>query len=295
MKIIKLYNINEMKRLLLLFLFLLQANIFLTSCSENGEEKEYYVLLTTNMGDIKVKLYNDTPGHRDNFIKLVKDKFYDGIAFHRIIDGFMIQAGDPSTKGDTSSAYIKKYRYTIPAEILPRHFHKKGVLAAARTGDSYNPLRNSSGTQFYIVEGQVFKDQVTGTGDTVTADMQLDVIQKRVDAGLKQAVFYKYLNAERKRMAETGDKMSDAELQQAASMLAYDEIAEMKPFVISPERREIYKTVGGTPHLDMQYTVFGEVVEGMDVVEAISEVKTDPSNNRPVEPVIIQKAKVVRK
>lgn len=268
--------------------------LFISSCSGSNGDREVLVNLETSKGNIKVKLYNDTPGHRDNFIKLVKEGFYDGIKFHRVISDFMIQAGDASTKGDTSSLFLEKYRYTIPAEIDSVHFHKKGVLAAARMGDMYNPDRKSSGTQFYLVQGMVFRDTVIN-GDTLLADDQLNNIEKRVDANLKQAVYYKYLSAEKKRVIETGDNKTDAEIQEFASMVAYDEIAEMKPYRIAQERRDVYRTVGGVPHLDMQYTVFGEIVEGLDVLDTIAGVKTDPRNDRPIEDVLIIKARVVRK
>ena len=256
--------------------------MFLSACTSQGKEKETLVLLQTNMGDIKLKLYNETPGHRDNFIKLVKSGFYDSIRFHRVIDSFMIQAGDPSTKMEMNEENIAKYVYTIPAEINDSLFHKKGVLAAARQGDQFNPERASSGTQFYIVEGKTFNDE------------ELDNIEKRVDATIKQGIFYKYLVAERKRVAEAGENKSAAEIQEFAAMVAMDEIEDMRPYKIPEERREVYRTVGGTPHLDTQYTVFGEVVSGQEIVDAIAAAKTD-SRDKPLEDIVIIKAKIVRK
>jgi len=284
-----------MKRYSLLFSALSLLIVFSLACASSNTEKDYYVKLTTTKGDIKIRLYNDTPVHRDNFIKLVKEKFYDGVLFHRVIKDFMIQAGDPSTKGDTSTAFIETYSYTIPAEINDSHFHKKGVIAAARTADRFNPERRSSGTQLYIVQGMVFKDTITEAGDTIIADELLDNIQQRVDASLKQAVFYKHLYAERKRVVDSGENKSDAEIQEFATMVAYDEIEEMEPYIISEERRNFYKLYGGTPHLDMQYTVFGEVVGGLDIVDLIADVETNPLDNKPFEDVGIIKARVVRK
>ena len=284
-----------MKRYTLLFSVLSLLIVFALACASGNAEKECYVKLTTTKGEIKIRLYNDTPVHRDNFIKLVKEKFYDGVLFHRIIKDFMIQAGDPSTKGDTSTIFIETYSYTVPAEIIDSHFHKKGVIAAARTGDRFNPERMSSGTQFYIVQGMIFRDTITETGDTLVADVLLDNIQKRVDASLKQAVFYKHLYAERKRVVDSGENKTDAEVQEFATMVAYDEIEEMESYLISEERRNYYKSFGGTPHLDMQYTVFGEVVEGLDIVDLIADVDTSPVDNRPFEEVAIIKARIVRK
>ena len=197
--------------------------------------------METSMGNIRLALYNETPLHRDNFIKNVREGVYDGLLFHRVISSFMIQGGDTASRnaapgqqlGDTEESY------SIPAEIrYPQLFHKRGALAAAREGDNVNPERRSSATQFYIVYGRRFTDEM------------LDKVQERLD-GVKGGV------------------------------------------TLTPEVREVYKQKGGTPHLDGLYTVFGEVLEGMDVVREIQWVETD-SNNRPVEDVRIIKATVVR-
>jgi cyclophilin family peptidyl-prolyl cis-trans isomerase len=270
-----------MKSSLVATLFMLLFSGALSSCNNNSE-KETLVMLRTNFGDIKIRLENSTPGHRDNFISLVKSGFYDSIRFHRVIDNFMIQAGDPSTKMEINDETSAKYIYTIPAEINDSLYHRKGVIAAARQGDQVNPERASSGTQFYIVEGRVFNDD------------ELDDIETRINATVQQAVFYKHLKAERDRVMESGDTKTAAEIQEFASMLTYDEIAEMEPYVIPESRREVYRTAGGTPHLDWQYTVFGEVIEGMDVVTSIASVETD-SRDKPVEEVIILEAKIVKK
>ncbi len=178
---------------------------------------ETLIVIHTKYGDITAKLYNDTPIHRDNFIKLVKSGWYNGSPFHRVINGFMIQGGG-NKNGRTDPGY------TLEAEILPNHFHKKGVLAAARMPDDVNPEKRSSGSQFYIVQGQVVNDQ--------------------------------YLNAV---SAKTGH-------------------------IFTEEQRKVYKTIGGTPHLDGGYTVFGEVITGFDVIDKIAAVKTG-KGNRPVKEV----------
>ncbi len=271
-----------MKYRSLYFSILLGILISFFACSSNNSEKTRYVTFTTSEGTIKIRLYNNTPLHKENMINLVKEKFYDGIKFHRVINEFMIQAGDPSTREDLSEEALEQYNYTIPAEINISNFHKKGVLAAARMGDRVNPERNSSGTQFYIVQGMIMDDE------------QITEIERRVNANLQQGVFYKNLINEKKRVEEEGDSMSDAEIQEFATVLTYDEIAEMEPFVIPEEHREIYRTVGGTPHLDMQYTVFGEVVEGLDIVDSIAAVKTSPEG-KPNQDVVIISAKITKK
>lgn len=199
------------------------------------------VVLQTTMGNITLLLYDLTPIHRDNFIRLVKEGFYDGLLFHRVIPNFMIQGGDAGSRDADSTAMLgdTPESYSIPAEIrFPQLFHKKGVLAAAREGDDINPERASSSSQFYIVVGRVMNDA------------QLDRTQARVS-------------------------------------LATDGKA-----VFTPEIREVYKTVGGTPHLDGQYTVFGEVLDGMEVVEAIQHVATN-EQDRPLNDVRIIKASLV--
>lgn len=256
--------------------------ISILSCSSDRAEKTKFVTFTTSSGSIKLKLYNNTPAHKENMIQLVKEGFYDGIRFHRVITEFMIQAGDPSSKENLSEESIEKYNYTIPAEINKTNFHKKGVLAAARVGDSSNPERKSSGTQFYIVQGKKLSDE------------EITEIERRVNANLQQGIFYKNLMNEKKRVEEEGDNMTDAEIQEFAAVVSYDEIAETEPFIISEEHRETYRTIGGSPHLDMQYTVFGEVVEGLEIVDSIAAVVTDRAG-KPVNDIIIIKAKISNK
>lgn len=205
---------------------IIAAALFLYSCSASRKSvnnKDHFVKIETDSGNIIVQLYNKTPLHRDNFIKLAKEKYFDGILFHRVIQHFMIQGGDPDSKGAPAGKMLGEggLKYTIPAEFDSTLFHKKGALAAAREGDDVNPKKESSSTQFYIVQGKVF------------TDAQLDLVEKRI-----------------------GRK-------------------------IPGYQREIYKTIGGAPHLDGSYTVFGEVVSGMDVVDKIAAMPVD-KNNRPL-------------
>jgi len=274
------------KKNISIFLLPIIALIIFFSCSTSKkmENKEQLVLIETSLGNIKVKLYNQTPLHRDNFIKLVKEKYYDGVLFHRIIDNFMIQAGEPNSrnakKGKTLG--VGDVDYTIPAEIIPELFHKKGALAAARQGDQVNPEKRSSGSQFYIVEGQTFTDE------------EFDQLENRINSMTKQATFFKFVEEEKNNAMDNDSVFDYSKIQQAAALKTEEFFANTEPYKISPDNREVYKTIGGTPHLDQNYTIFGEVVEGLDVVEKIAEVKTD-DGDRPLEDVIIISMKTVRK
>lgn len=271
-----------MKYRSLTFSILAGLILLIISCSANKAEKTKFVTFTTSEGIIKLMLYNNTPGHKENMIKLVKEGFYDGIKFHRVINEFMIQAGNPSTREDLSEEALATYQYTIPAEINKENFHKIGTVAAARMGDKFNPDRNSSGTQFYIVQGKKLNNE------------ELVAIENRVNVELQRGIFNKNLMNEKKRVEQEGDNMSDAELQEFAAVVSYDEITEMEPFIIEDSRKEIYRTLGGTPHLDQQYTIFGEVVEGLDIVVSIAAVDTDRAG-KPVKDITIIKAKVSNK
>ncbi len=196
------------------------------------------VLMVTDSGNLILRLKDETPLHRDNFIKLVKSKYYNDISFHRVIAGFMIQAGDEKTKTKADSTRFLK-SYTLPAEILPDFYHKKGMLAAARMGDNVNPKRESSGVQFYIVQGKVFNDK------------SLDSVETYRLNGRK----------------------------------------------IPMEQREVYKTVGGAPHLDQTYTIFGELVYGFDVLDKIAQTKTSgrQGGDKPLTDIRIRKVKLIRR
>ena len=182
--------------------------------------------IDTNYGRIVIRLYNETPLHRNNFIKLVKTGFYDSCLFHRVINGFMIQGGDPNSKNSDKGEMLGMGGpgYTIPAEINPKFYHKKGAIAAARKGDAVNPLKESSGSQFYIVQGQVF------TKEQINAFISMGK-------------------------------------------------------VFTEQQIKDYTTIGGTPHLDGEYTVFGEITEGFDVLDKIAALPVD-AYNRPLQDVI---------
>ncbi|MBR1850240.1 MAG: peptidylprolyl isomerase [Bacteroidales bacterium] len=202
------------------FLMIFFASTLVATAQQPGNQvgkgkASTYVKIETSYGDMVVLLYNDTPRHRDNFIKLVEQGYYDSLIFHRVIRNFMIQGGDPESRNARPGQMLGNGSpgYTIPAEITPTHFHKKGALAAARQGDEVNPTKASSGSQFYIVQG------------TVVDDAMFQVLESRY-----------------------GKTYTD-------------------------EQKKVYRSLGGTPHLDGDYTVFGEVVEGLDVVDKIAAVE----------------------
>lgn len=227
--------------------------------------------IKTSLGDIKVKLYDDTPIHRDNFLKLVKEGYYNGVLFHRVIKDFMVQTGDPNSKTADSTTVLGSGdpAYTLEAEInYPKHFHKYGALAAARTGDQVNPERRSSGSQFYIVTGKKIDGRT------------LEVMEQRANNERKQAYFRELSRAhmdEIKRLMSEGNR---AELDSLRDRLAKITEDNVKDEPMPEEIKQTYIEQGGTPHLDGAYTVFGEVIEGMDVVEKIQNEETG-SHDRP--------------
>ena len=250
-----------------LFLLLLT----LVACGDKplDPNKPVYVKIKTTMGDVTVLLYDDTPLHRDNFIKLCQSNEYEGMLFHRVIKEFVVQGGDPESKAHEPGALYGDGDggYTVPAEILPNHFNKKGALIDAKEIDAVNPERASAGTQFCFVQGKVLDDK------------ELAEKEARIN--------------EIRRNWLAADSLEN-ELHARASILVEDTLAVLGPVVIPAERREIYKTIGGVPHLDGSVTIFGEVVEGLDIVEKISVVKTD-KNDRPLHDVMIKSTKVFQK
>lgn len=247
---------------------------------------ETLVKIETSAGDIKVKLYNETPKHRDNFIKLVKEGTYEGTLFHRVIKDFMIQAGDPESKNAPKGKMLGAgdVGYTVPAEfVYPKFFHKKGSLSAARQGDAVNPKKESSGCQFYIVTGKVYND-------STLLQMERQMNENKVSVFFNELAKKHMKEIYKMRKANDEDGLYD--LQEKLIAQAQELAAKEPVFRFTPEQVEAYTTVGGTPHLDGEYTVFGEVVEGMDVVDKIQQVKTDRSD-RPEEDVKIIKATIL--
>jgi cyclophilin family peptidyl-prolyl cis-trans isomerase len=226
---------------LCLALLTLQISVAQKEVVIKKKDRKKDVLLQTSLGDIIIRLSDSTPLHRDNFLKLVKRGYYDSVLFHRVIKNFMVQSGDPNSKNAPAGQPLGNGGpgYTVPAEFRATLFHKKGVIAAARQSDDVNPMKESSGSQFYITQGKIF-----------------------TDAGLDSLETYR-----------------------------------MNGRKIPADQREIYKTIGGTPHLDQNYTVFGEAVKGLDIIDKIAAVSTskEVDRDRPLENISIIKAKLIKR
>lgn len=264
---------KTMKRSATLLLF-----IFITMSNINSQEKDTLVVVETTYGTIKLKLYSETPLHKANFLKLINDSAYKDLLFHRVIKDFMIQGGDPQSRVATDGSPLGggDLNYTVPAEFrLPKYFHKKGALAAARTGDDVNPQRESSAIQFYIVTGKKYSDKDL---TKMEKERQARTVQTRYN---ELQVEYK---SAIKDFYSSGDRDALAELRQRLYAEAQEEAQTAVENVFTPEQRKAYKEIGGAPKLDGAYTVFGEVVEGLDVIEKIEKVKTNASD-RPIENV----------
>lgn len=280
-----------MKRLF--YIAALSAALGLVSCNninnnkQNSSEmeKETVVLMKTDKGDIKIKLYNETPKHRDNFLKLVKDGTYEGLLFHRVIKDFMVQGGDPESKNAPKGKMLGAgdVGYTIPAEfVYPKYYHKKGALAAARQGDQVNPQKESSGCQFYIVTGKKYSDQELLSMENQMNEAKVtnifnDIARKNI--------------AKIRELQQKKDQNALYDLQEQIYAQAVKEAEKMPDFKFTAEQIADYRNIGGTPFLDNQYTVFGEVVEGLDVVDSIQVVKTD-RGDRPVDDIRILEVEV---
>lgn len=233
------------------------------------------VKIQTSLGDIVVRLYDETPVHRDNFVKLAKDGYYDGTLFHRVIKDFMIQGGDPNSKGAPAGKRLGTGGpdYTLEAEIKDGLFHKRGALAAARQGDEVNPERRSSGSQFYIVWGQVYKEG------------QIRQFSKQLKMQRMQEIFNGLAAEHRDEIMQMRRERNRVALQELQDKLAAEAETRAAEYAgLTDEQLKIYSTVGGTPHLDGQYTVFGEVEEGLEVVEMIQNSAT-AGDDRPMDDI----------
>ena len=248
---------------------------------------ETRVLMHTSHGDIKLKLYDKTPKHRDNFLEFVRKGQYNGLLFHRVIQDFMIQGGDVTSKDAPLSKSLGAgdLGYTIPAEFnYPEYFHKKGALCAARTGDEVNPLRASSASQFYIVTGKVYSES------------ELKQMEKQLENRLKQDIFNRLQTENKPKIMElyrSGQRDELAILRDTLIAKTEMEADKRKTEAQIPAAvREAYKTVGGVPFLDNQYTVYGEVIEGIETVEAIQQAKTN-KQDRPIENIVITSVEIL--
>ena len=267
-----------------LFSTLLLTTLVLGSFVKKSGEVE--VIMTTSKGELILKLYNQTPIHRDNFVKLINNQFYNGISFHRVIKNFMAQAGDPNSTDPEYAGSLgnNSEGETLPAEIFPSLFHKKGALAAARMGDQVNPEKRSSGSQFYIVQGKKYnRNQLTQMEARINQQLE----GNRVGIFLKDSSNRAYMN--RVKVCQQNGWMDS--LNVVISEIKNIVLKDVDKFTFSEEQLKAYETVGGTPFLDNGYTVFGEVVSGIDIIDSICTSPTLPGD-KPQEPIIILSVKI---
>ena len=263
---------------------------------EKESEKATKVRIKTSHGDVVIALYNETPKHKENFIKLVNESFYDNTLFHRVIKDFMIQGGDPNSKGAAAGIALGEGGpgYTIEAEIKSSLYHKKGALCAARQGDNVNPEKRSSGSQFYVVTGKAYQKEELE---------QMEIQQNRQkENGLMQAFIQAPENAAYMARLQEAQKIGSdpskrEEAQDAIKVLTEEikplALAGFIPFKFADEQLKDYTTNGGTPFLDNAYTVFGEVIKGMEVINKIGTTATAPGD-RPLEDVVVLSMEIIK-
>jgi cyclophilin family peptidyl-prolyl cis-trans isomerase len=240
-------------------------------------KREAKFQIVTEFGTIKIKLYNETPLHRDNFIKLTKEGFYTDLLFHRVINRFMIQGGDPDSKNAEPGKLLGNgdLGYTIPAEFNPKFYHHRGVLAAAREGDQVNPEKKSSACQFYLMQGRVFRQG------------ELDSLQAKLENTRKMNLMQTKIKAIEPELNQLTAEGKQNEINARINVVreAVDiENKQLPPIRFSDEQKKAYTTIGGYPSLDNNYTIFGEVIEGMEVIDQIAQQPTD-KNNRPLKDI----------
>lgn len=280
-----------MKKIYCVFisLLLLLSNV---SAADNSKKSGTTISIETSKGELQLLLYNETPLHRDNFIKLVESGYYEGLLFHRVIAKFMIQAGDPDSRGAIAGQMLGQGGpdYTIPAEILPGLIHKRGAIAGARLGNDANPLRASSGSQFYIVDG------------SPVSEANLTRYEEQRIGARKNEILNEYISREDQNdvrdtfIALDGQENTDEYrklLEDVVSQLS-KEFDGLESLRYTPEHKAIYQNTGGAAHLDGEYTVFGEIIRGWDVIDSIALCDTDKSA-RPIEDIKILKVKVLKK
>ncbi|MDZ7649819.1 MAG: peptidylprolyl isomerase [Cytophagales bacterium] len=260
------------------FLLLSLITLLIVSSCSTDNSSDYLITIKTNQGNMVAILYDETPKHKANFIKLVKEHYFDSLLFHRVIEGFMIQGGDPDSKNATPGQQLGMGGpgYTVDAEFNPRFFHEKGALSAARIPDQQNPAKASSGSQFYIVQG------------TVTAPADLDGL--KIDAGKLNAAFQQILqNPSNQSLIDTLNQIYMTGDMQAYQRKIYSLVPRLEKQTgmkiykeVSEEKIKAYTTVGGYPSLDGDYTVFGKVIDGLDVIDKIARIEKD-AYNRPTQ------------
>lgn len=258
--------------------------LFLTASAQNKDSKkgEMVVTIKTNFGDIVAILYNETPKHKENFVKLINQKFYDSLLFHRVIAEFMIQGGDPASKKSPAGQPLGNGGpgYTVDAEINPKFFHERGALSAARLGDSMNPTKASSGSQFYIVQGKKYSAEELDQMEMSTRNNRKGMLLREI---LMSGKYPDLMNQITEHQRSQDGTWLNSFFEKSDTLIVKEK-PDYKPFAFTAEQKALYTTAGGTPFLDGEYTVFGKVIKGMEVVDKIAAVEKD-SQNRPNEDV----------
>ncbi len=270
-----------MKKIVLLSVVI---SMFIVSCqfdSSKKKTKDQLYKIETEYGNMIFKLYDATPLHKENFIKLIEQGYFDDLLFHRVIDGFMIQGGDPNSRNAEEGIMLGNGGpgYTIPAEFDDTIFHKRGVIAAARKGDDENPEMRSAGSQFYIVHGKVFTDE------------DIEKVEDRINASKLEKLTSKYIEEAKNEAYNTGGIIDYQIILPEARKKAEEEFKSEGYFKIPENKLKVYQTLGGTPHLDNAYTVFGEVIEGLEVIDKIALAQTD-ERDRPVKDIKMKISKL---
>lgn len=291
-------NSSTLKRLKSFKVLLIILVVFLQSCDSEiveGVKKSDLkkdIEFVTDFGSIIMRLSDETPKHRNNFIKLVNQKFYDSISFHRVIQNFIIQTGDPESKRENPEKELgaSDLPYKVPAEFKPNLFHKRGALNAAREGDDTNPERASSSTQFTIVQGRIYNDstlnyQLSRINDWLAYNNVINNLEHKIKFEELQNII-KSRDTTKREIYESIKKDFDS--------LTKIEVESMDNYSYPEAHREIYKTLGGAAHLDQNYTVFGEVIQGMDVVDSIAAVSTN-ERDKPIKDIRIITAKLIKR
>jgi len=248
----------------------------LTDDKVTSVEKEVHFEISTSYGTMRGKLYNSTPVHRDNFIRLINEKYYDSLLFHRVISEFMIQGGDPESKGSAAGKPLGNGGpgYTIPAEIRADLYHKKGALSAARQPDNVNPEKRSSGSQFYVVQGRVYSDQMLAT-------QQLRINQSRLNQAIRAFLGKPENKADLDAVSWCQREKQTDSINRIIARIKPVAMKGVEEFRFSEDQKQVYSSIGGTPHLDANYTVFGEIYDGLDIIDKIAGAETD-GRNRPL-------------
>jgi cyclophilin family peptidyl-prolyl cis-trans isomerase len=242
-------------------------------------EKEIHFEISTSYGAMRGKLYNSTPKHRDNFIRLINEKYFDSLLFHRVISQFMIQGGDPESRGAEAGKPLGNGGpgYTIPAEIRNDLFHKKGALSAARQPDNVNPEKRSSGSQFYVVQGRVYSDQMLAT-------QELRINQSRLNQAIRAFLGKPENKADLDAISWCQKEKQTDSINKIIARIKPFAMNGAEEFQFSEGQKQAYSKIGGTPHLDANYTVFGEIYDGLDIIDKIAGADTD-GRDRPLSDV----------